>query len=65
MARHAGGKLRRAAAVLSQAGLAIGTRERLHQLHGAVALAGTIQAGMSARWALAGHCQTVIFSPAR
>jgi len=51
--------------VLSQAGLAVGTRERLHQLHGAVALAGTIQAGISARWALAGHCETVICSPAR
>jgi hypothetical protein len=34
--------------MLSQAGLAVGTRGRLHQLHGAVALAGTIQAGISA-----------------
>jgi hypothetical protein len=41
--------------MLSQAVLAVGTRGRLHQLHGAVALAGTIQAGISAGWALAGH----------
>jgi hypothetical protein len=31
--------------MLSQAGLAVGTGGRLHQPHGAVALAGTIQAG--------------------
>ena len=65
MARHGGANCGEAAAMPSQAGLAVGTHERLHLPHGTVAPAGTTQAGISARWALAGHCGTVICSPGR